>query len=171
MLKDYLAVGKVVNTHGIKGELKVIPITSDISRFDYLLFVTANYGGTFKEFRVIGCRIHKGFVLIRLKGIDTMSDAEKLKGQELFVHRKHAVELEEDEYFICDLIGIDVYEEDKLLGQLTDVLETGSNDVYIVQDSNMREILIPALKSVVESIDIEGKRMQVKLPEGLIDDI
>lgn len=100
-----------------------------------------------------------------------MSDAEKLKGQELFVHRKHAVELEEDEYFICDLIGIDVYEEDKLLGQLTDVLETGSNDVYIVQDSNMREILIPALKSVVESIDIEGKRMQVKLPEGLIDDI
>ena len=81
MLKDYLAVGKVVNTHGIKGELKVIPITSDISRFDYLLFVTANYGGTFKEFRVIGCRIHKGFVLIRLKGIDTMSDAEKLKGQ------------------------------------------------------------------------------------------
>lgn len=171
MIKDYLAVGKVVNTHGIKGELKVIPITSDISRFDYLLFVTANYGGTFKEFRVIGCRIHKGFVLIRLKGIDTMSDAEKLKGQELFVHRKHAVELEEDEYFICDLIGIDVYEEDKLLGQLTDVLETGSNDVYIVQDSNMREILIPALKSVVESIDIEGKRMQVKLPEGLIDDI
>ena len=71
MLKDYLAVGKVVNTHGIKGELKVIPITSDISRFDYLLFVTANYGGHLK-FRVIGCRIHKGFVLIRLKGIDTI---------------------------------------------------------------------------------------------------
>ena len=171
MLKDYLAVGKVVNTHGIKGEIKVMPITSDISRFDYLLFVTAYYEGMFKEFRVLGCRIHKGFVLIKLKGIDTMDDAEKLKGQELLVHRKHAIELEEDEYFICDLIGIDVYEEDKLLGQLTDVLETGSNDVYVIQDINKKEILIPALRSVVESVDIKGKRIQVKLPEGLIDDI
>lgn len=171
MIKDYLAVGKVVNTHGIKGEIKVMPITSDISRFDYLLFVTASYEGVLKEFRVSGCRIHKGFVLMSLKGIETMDDAEKLKGQELLVQRKHAIELEEDEFFICDMIGIDVYEEDKLLGQLTDVLETGSNDVYIVHDNNKKEILIPALKSVVESVDIKGKRMQVKLPEGLIDDI
>ncbi|HHU90489.1 MAG TPA: 16S rRNA processing protein RimM [Clostridiaceae bacterium] len=171
MKNDYLVVGKVVNTHGVKGELKVLPITSDISRFDYLLFVTANYEGVLKEFRVLSSRIHKGCVLMKLKGIDTMDDAEKLKGQDIYVQRKHAIELEEDEYFMCDLIGMDVYEEDKLLGQLTDVLETGSNDVYIVQDSDKKELLIPALKSVVESVDIKGKRMQVKLPEGLIDDI
>ncbi|MGI6123455.1 MAG: ribosome maturation factor RimM [Acetivibrionales bacterium] len=171
MTNDYLAVGKVINTHGIKGEIKVMPITSDISRFDYLLYVTTNYEGTLKEFRVLKCRIHKGFVLITLKGIETMDDAEKLKGQELLVHRKHAIELEEDEFFICDIIGLDVYEEDKLLGRLTDVLETGSNDVYIITDENKKEILIPALKSVVLNVDIEGKRMQVKIPEGLIDDI
>ncbi|MGI6084914.1 MAG: ribosome maturation factor RimM [Acetivibrionales bacterium] len=171
MTKDYLAVGKVVNTHGIKGELKVMPITSDLSRFDYLLFVTANYEGIYKEFRVTKCRIHKGFVLMNLKGIDTMDDAEKLKGQELLVHRKHAKKLEEDEFFICDIIGMDVYEDDRFLGKLTDVLETGSNDVYIVTDENKKEILIPALISVVINVDIEGKRMQVKIPEGLIDDI
>lgn len=171
MTNDYLAVGKVVNTHGIKGELKVMPITSDISRFDYLLFVTASYEGALKEFRVSSCRIHKGFILMILKGIETMDDAEKLKGQELFVHRKHAIELEEDEFFICDIIGINVYEEEKLLGQITDVLETGSNDVYVITDNNKKEILIPALKSVVESINIKEKRMQVKIPEGLIDDI
>ena len=169
MKNDYLVVGKVVNTHGVKGELKVMPITSDISRFDYLLFVTAKYEGVYKEFRVLGCRIHKGFVLMKLKGIETMNDAEKLKGQDLLVQRKHAIELEEDEYFMCDLIGMDVYEEDKLLGRLVDVLETGSNDVYVVQDDDNREILIPALKSVVENVDIEGKRMQVNLPEGLIE--
>lgn len=171
MTKDYLAVGKVINTHGIKGELKVMPITTDLSRFDYLLFVTANYEGAYKEFRVSKCRIHKGFVLISLKGIDTMDDAEKLKGQDLLVQRKHAIQLEEDEFFICDIIGIDVYEDEKLLGKLTDVLETGSNDVYVIIGENKKEILIPALKTVVENVDIKGKRMQVRLPEGLIDDI
>ena len=170
-MKDYLAVGKVVNTHGIKGELKVMPLTSDLSRFDYLLFVTALWEGKPKEFRVTGARIHKKSVLIKLSGIDTMDDAEKLKGQELLVERKHARELEEDEYFICDIIGLRVYEDDRLLGAITDVLETGSNDVYVVKNSNEKELLLPAIKSVIERIDIEGKRMQVRVPEGLRDDV
>lgn len=171
MLNDYLAVGKVVNTHGVKGELKVIPLTSDLARFDYLLFVTAIYDGKPKEFRVMGSRFHKNFVLIKLKGIDNMNDAEKLKGQDLLVERKHARTLEEDEYFICDLIGMKVYENDILLGSITDVLETGSNDVYIIKGENNKEILLPALKSVVEKVDIENKRMEVKLPEGLVDEV
>lgn len=170
-MNEYLAVGKVVNTHGVKGELKVMPITSDISRFDYLLFVSVNYDGNYKEYRVLNCRIHKDFVLITLKGVESMDEAEKFKGQELLVHRKHAKPLEDDEYFICDIIGIEVYEDDMLLGTLTDVLETGSNDVYIITDKNKKDILLPALKSVVENVDIEGRRMQVRIPEGLIDEV
>ncbi len=170
-MNEYLAVGKVVNTHGVKGELKVMPITSDISRFDYLLFVSVNHDGIYKEYRVLNCRIHKDFVLITLKGVDSMDEAEKFKGQELLVHRKHAKPLEDDEFFICDIIGIEVYEDDNLLGILTDVLETGSNDVYIITDKNKKELLLPALKSVVENVDIEGRRMQVRIPEGLIDEV
>jgi 16S rRNA processing protein RimM len=171
MLSDYLAVGKVVNTHGVRGELKVMPMTSDPSRFDYLLFVTAKYEGKPKEFRVTGARFHKNMVLLKLQGIDTMDEAEKLKGQELWVQRKHARPLEEDEFFICDLIGMDVYEEDNLLGTLTDVLETGSNDVYVVKREGKKDLLLPALKSVVLKVDLDSKRMEVKVPEGLDDEV
>lgn len=171
MMNDYLAVGKVVNTHGVRGELKVMPMTSDLSRFDYLLFVSVNYEGKLREFRVTGARFHKNMVLIKLQGVDTMDEAEKFKGQELLVHRKHARPLEEDEYFICDLIGLEVYEEDQCLGTLADVLETGSNDVYVVKQPGKRDLLLPALKSVVLKVDLEGKRMEVKVPEGLIDEV
>ncbi len=170
-MDDFLAVGKVVNVHGVRGELRVVPMTSDLSRFDYLLFVTTNWEGKPKEFRVTGTRLYKNLVLMKLNGIDTRDDAEKLKGQELLVERKHARPLEEDEYFICDIIGIEVYEEDILLGILEDVLETGSNDVYIIKTPDNKELLLPALKSVVEKVDIEGKRMQVKVPEGLLDEV
>lgn len=173
MQNDYLAVGKVVNTHGVRGELKVMPMTSDNSRFDYLLYVTAQFEGKPKEFRVTSARLHKNFVLMRLQGIETMDDAEKLKGQELLVQRKNARPLEEDEFFICDILGMEVYEENHLLGTLIDVLETGSNDVYVIQnpDKEKKDLLLPALKSVILSVDIEGKRMQVKIPEGLVDEV
>ncbi|NLU51684.1 MAG: 16S rRNA processing protein RimM [Clostridiaceae bacterium] len=171
-MNDYLAVGKVVNTHGIKGELKVMPLTSDLSRFDYLKFVNVNLDGELKEFRVTGARLHKNAVLIKLKGIDTMNDAEKFKGHDLWVERKHARILDEDEYFICDIIGLNVYEDNVFIGTVSDVLETGSNDVYVIKsDSGKKDLLLPALKSVVLSIDIEGKRMDVKVPEGLRDDL
>lgn len=171
MINDYLIVGKVVNTHGVKGELKVNPITSDLARFDYLSFVSVKNEGEFVEYRVLSRRHHKGFVLMVLKDIDTLEDAEKLKGMDLYVARKHAIKLEEDEFFMADIIGLEVYEGAKKLGKLTDIIETGSNDVYIVTDENKKELLIPALKSVVQSIDIEKKIIQVTLPEGLIDEV
>ena len=170
-MNDYLAVGKVINTHGVRGEIKVMPMTSDNSRFDYLLFVTVNWEGQPKEFRVLGARYHKNFVLLKLNGIDTMTDAEKLKGQELLVQRRNARKLEEDEYFICDIIGLKVYENDQFLGVVADVLETGSNDVYVIRNEGQEDLLLPALKSVVEEVDLEEKRMQVKVPEGLIDEV
>jgi len=167
-MKDYLAVGKVANPHGVKGELRVIPLTSDLSRFDYLLYVNTMWEGELKEFRVTSARFHKNFVLIKLKGIDNRNDAEKLKGQELLVERKHARKLDEDEYFICDIIGLEVYEDDNFLGVITDILQTGSNDVYVVENkATKKEILLPALKSVVLEVDLDNRRMKVKLPEGL----
>lgn len=171
MINDYLIVGKVVNIHGVRGVLKVMPITSDLARFDYLTFISIRSEGALKEYRVLSSKIHKGLVLMTLKGIETIEDAEKLKGMELYVHRNHAVTLEDDEFFMADIIGIDVYEEERKLGTLTDILETGSNDVYIIEGENKKELLIPALKSVVMSVDIEGKRMQVILPEGLVDEV
>ena len=171
-MKDYLAVGKVVNTHGIKGELKVYPMTSDLSRFDYLLFVHAEWEGELKEFRVLSARPHKNMILIKLKGIDTMNDAEKFKGKELWVERKHARKHEEDEYFICDLIGLKVYENGEYIGSVTEVIQTGSNDVYIIKDPDKStEILLPALKSVVKNVDIENNRMDVVVPEELEDEV
>ncbi|MGI6049725.1 MAG: ribosome maturation factor RimM [Acetivibrionales bacterium] len=171
MVNEYLIVGTVINTHGVKGELKVNPITSDVSRFDYLTYVSIKRGSEFKEYRVLSRRYHKGFVLLLLKGIETMDEAEKLKGMDLYVARKHAIELEEDEFFMADIIGLEVYEGEKRLGILTDILETGSNDVYIITDDNKKELLIPALKSVVKVIDIEERVMQVILPEGLTDEV
>jgi 16S rRNA processing protein RimM len=167
---DFLTVGRIVNTHGVRGEIRVIPETSDISRFDYLLNAWIDTGGGMKEYRVTGVRYHKGFVLLKLRGIDDMTEAEKLKGHDLMVERRYARKLEEDEFFIADLIGISVYEGERLLGELTEVMETGSNDVYVVRSSD-GEILIPALKSVVQSVDLVGKRMSVTLPEGLLDEV
>lgn len=169
--RDFLAVGKIVNTHGVRGELRVIPMTSDISRFDYLLYTWIRTDGKLREYRVSKVRYHKQFVLVKLQGIDTMTDAEALKGCELLVDRQHARPLEEDEYFICDLIGLKVYEDERLLGELTEVLETGSNDVYVVTGEDGKEILVPALKSVVTLVDLENGRMRVKLPEGLLDEV
>lgn len=170
-MNEYLAVGKVVNTHGVKGELKVMPMTSDLSRFEYLYFVTVKQDGEYREYRVKNCRLHKKFVLVSLNGVENMNEAEKFKGLELLVHRRHAKPLDEDEFYICDIIGMEVYEGDTLLGILTDVLETGSNDVYVITDSNKKEILIPAIKSVVEKVDLENMRMHVKIPEGLLDEV
>jgi 16S rRNA processing protein RimM len=169
--RDFLAVGKIVNTHGVKGELRVIPMTSDISRFDYLLYTWIKVDGQYREYRVTGVRYHKQFVLVKLQGVDNMTDAEALKGCELLVDRQHARPLDEDEYFICDIIGMKVYEDDRLLGELTEVLETGSNDVYVVTGENKKELLIPALKSVVTDVDLEKRIMHVKLPEGLLDEV
>lgn len=171
MINDYLIVGKVVNTHGVRGEVKVLPITSDISRFDYLSFISIKQGKEFKEYRVTSTRLHKGFILMFIKGIDTVEEAQKLKGIDLYVDRKHAIDLDEDEFFMVDIIGLEVYEGQRRLGEIKDILETGSNDVYIVSNKDKKDILIPALKDVVENIDLKEKRMQVILPEGLIDEV
>ena len=169
-MEDFLAIAKVVNTHGVKGEVKLMPLTSDISRFDDLEHVFVNINNNIKKLEVEAVRYFKGFVLLKIKGIDSIDEAEGLKNLDLIVDRKNARKLDEDEFFICDLIGCNVFENDILLGEIVNILQTGSNDVYEVKNDKTKNILIPALKTVVKKIDINSKRIDVLLPEGLIDD-
>lgn len=168
-MNEYLTVGKIVNTHGVKGELKVIPMTSDINRFDYLKFVWLEMEGKLTEYFVEKVRYHKNFVLVKLRGIENMDQAAALKERFLKVNRKHARPLEEDEYFIADLVDCDVYEKETYLGKITDVLQTGGNDVYVVNGGKYGEVLIPAIRQVVREVDIESKKVWVELPEGLVE--
>jgi len=168
-LNEYLAVGKIINTHGVKGELKVHPLTSDISRFDYLKLVWMEENGNMVEYFVEKVRYHKQLVLVTLRGIDTMEQAAKLKDCLMKVDRKHARPLDEDEYFIADLMDCEVYENGMLLGRVTDVLQPGGNDVYVTFGERYGEILIPAVSSVIQKIDLKNKKILVSLPEGLVE--
>jgi len=167
---EYLEIGKIVNTHGIKGELKVLPLTDDSRRYDRLRSLFIEQKGELRKYDIEYVRYHKGFVLLKLLGIENMEEAELLRNHVLKIHRKDAIKLPEGSYFICDMIGMQVNDiSGKQIGLLEDVLKTGSNDVYIVKKED-KEILIPALKSVVKRIDLESKQMIVDLPEGIMED-
>ena len=166
---EYLDIGKIVNTHGIKGELKIMPLTDDPRRYDLLKTALVEKNGSLQDYKVESVKYFKNLVLLKLKGIDTIEDAEKMKNLILKIHRKDAVKLPEGSYFVCDLIGCEVKDINGVfLGKLEDILQTGSNDVYVVREKE-EEILIPALKTVLKNIDIEQKSIIVDLPKGLID--
>lgn len=170
-MEDMFRVGVYANTHGIKGEIKVFPTTDDLGRFDYLKEVVFD---TRKEgmitFKVSGCRYFKNMVIMKLKGIDNINDIEKYKGCDLYVTRDNAAKLEEGEYFIADIIGADVMtDEGNKLGKLTDVLQTGANDVYVVKMDNDKEVLLPVIKECVLDVDTENKKVLVHVMKGLLD--
>ncbi len=167
----YLQVGKIVNTHGVRGEVKMMPLTDDPSRFDDLEWVFVDYKGTMTRYDIQSVKYFKGMVIIKFAGIDDPETAAALKGCYALVDRENAVRLPEGTYFICDIIGCSVYDENgRLLGQVRDVLQTGSNDVYVVRNDSGREVLIPALRSVVRNVQPEQKRIDVIIPKGLLDD-
>lgn len=168
---EYLQIGEIVNTHGIKGELKVIPLTDDPGRYEDLDWLYIDKNGSFEKIQINTVKYLKGFVILKLKGIESIEAAEALKGLFLLIDRQNAVKLPQDSFFICDLIGVEVYDNNgKLLGKLDNVLKTGSNDVFVIRNENGGEILLPALKSVVREISIETGRMKVSIPEGLLED-
>ncbi|NLV35835.1 MAG: 16S rRNA processing protein RimM [Clostridiaceae bacterium] len=168
---EYLQVGKIVNTHGVKGEMKLIPLTDDPRRFDELKWAYIEKDGQLEKLSILDVKYVKGSVMIKFSGIDSMSEAEKYKDCFVLVDREHAVKLPEDSFFICDIIGCSVFDENgRLLGELTNVLETGSNDVYVVKDDSGKEILVPALKSVVSNVSLNQQRIDVIIPKGLLDD-
>jgi 16S rRNA processing protein RimM len=171
MIEEYLEVGKIVNTHGLKGEIKVIPLTDDPKRFLKLKKVYIDKVGSIEKVEIEDVKFQKTTVILKLKGIDDLNSAESLKDLFLKVDRQDAIKLPKDSFFVCDLIGCEVFDDmGKSLGILKEVLKTGSNDVYSVGREQEKEILIPALKTVVKEILIKDRKIIVSLPKGLIDD-
>ena len=166
---QYLEIGQIVNTFGIKGMVKIVPFTDNIERFDELKKVYIVNKKSRKEYEVEEVKYHKNMVLMKFKGIEKVEDAENLRNCYLEIDRKDAKQLEEDTYYIVDLIGLDVYtDEGKNLGKLDDVFNTGSNDIYVVKDELGKQILLPAIKEVIKNVDLENKRITVHLLEGLV---
>ena len=162
-------VGVISSTHGVRGEVKVFPTTDDATRFKKLKQVYLDTGKEQMLLEIQGVKFFKQFVILKFKGIDNINDIEKYKGRSLFVERKDAVPLEEDEYYIADMLGMSVYTEDGArFGTLKDVMETGANDVYIIDSDDHGEILVPAIKQCILSVDVEADRMVIHLMDGLI---
>lgn len=169
-MENLLKVGIISSTHGIRGEVKVFPTTDDVQRFKRLKNVLLDSGKEKRNLKIQSVKFFKQFVILKFEEIDDINDVEKYKGSSLYVTRDQAVKLKKDEYFIADLIGLRVIaEEEKLEGILKDVMETGANDVYVIELSNGRELLLPAIKECVLSVDIEKGEMQIHLLEGLLD--
>ena len=167
-MEQLLQVGVISSTHGVRGEVKVYPTTDDVNRFKKLKKVILDTGKEQKELEIQSVKFFKQMVILKFKGIDNINDIEKYKGKSLYVTREHAVKLDKDEYFIADLIGLKVTDEDgNSLGTLSDVLSTGANDVYVVTEGE-KEILIPAIKQCILQVNVEEGFMKVHLLEGLL---
>lgn len=172
---ELLQVGVISSMHGVHGEVKVFPTTSDANRYRTLKEVLLDTGKSMKESELItlklkGVKFFKQFVIVKFEGYDNPNDIEKYKGKPIYVTRENAVKLEEDEYFVADLYDIEVFEDNgERLGILVDVIETGSNDVYTIKCEDGSELLLPAIKQCILDVDIENNRMTVHVMDGLRD--
>ena len=167
-----LKVGKIVNTHSLKGEVKVISSTDfEEERFkkgSKLLITRGNQ--LIREVVVQSYRNHKNFLLVRFEGIDSVEEAEKLKNLQIKIDSDEVGELEENEFYFHQIIGCEVFDEnDKNLGEIIDILTPGANDVWVIKGENGKEILIPYIEDVVKKIDITSKKVNIEVMEGLID--
>ena len=169
-MEDLLQVGIITSTHGVRGEIKVYPTTDDPRRFRRLKEVVLDTGKEKMNLEIEGVKFFKQFVILKFKGLDNINDIEKYRQKSLYVTRKNAVRLQRDEYFIADLIGLKVQDEDgKELGTVKDVIETGANDVYEVEKADGKSLLLPAIKQCILNVDVENGTMQVHVLEGLLD--
>lgn len=167
-MEDLLKVGVITTTHGVRGEVKIFP-TTDAERFMELEYVILDTGREKRELTIQNVKFFKNLVILKFEGIDNINDIEKYKGKELWVPREEAQELDEDEYYIGDLIGMDVLLEDGTrFGSLKDVMETGANDVYVVETEEGKEVLLPAIHDCIMDVDIEKNAMTVHLMKGLL---
>ncbi len=169
-MESYLRVGVISSTHGLKGEVKVFPTTDDTERFRRLKKVLLDTGKEYKSLEVAGVKFFKNQVILKFREFNHINEVEQYKGKDLLITRDQAVPLEENENFITDLIGMEVYtDQEQLLGILRDVLKTGANDVYVVESGEGKEVLLPAIPSCILDVDVEAARMRVHLLEGLLD--
>ena len=169
-MEDLLKVGVITTTHGVRGEVKVFPTTDDAERFLDIEYVLLDTGKELRRLNIQNVKFFKNLVILKFDGIDNINDIEMYKGRDLWVPREEAQELDEDEYYIGDLIGMEVVLEDNThFGTLKDVMETGANDVYVVETSEGEEILLPAIRDCILDVNVEEKRMTVHVLEGLLD--
>ena len=168
-MEEFLKVGIITSTHGVHGEVKVFPTTDDVKRFKKLkevLLYTERDG--MLPLKITGVKFSKQLVILRFEGYENPNDIEKYKGKSLFVTRENAVPLGKDEYYIADLIGMEVIsEEGDRLGTLKEVMQNIANDVYIIEQENGEELLLPAIKQCILSVDVEKMVMRVRQPEDI----
>lgn len=169
-MEDLLQVGVITSTHGVRGEVKVFPTTDDAARFKKLKKVILDTGKENIELEIAGVKFFKNMVILKFKEFDNINDVEKYRQKKLYVTRENAVKLKKNEYFIADLIGLTVQTDDgETLGELTDVLQTGANDVYVIRTADSEEILLPAIKECIKEVDVDGGSMLVHMMPGLRD--
>lgn len=167
-MEQFLQVGSIVTTHGVHGEVKVFPTTDDANRYKKLKKVYLDTGKERMLLEIQGVKFFKQFVIVKFKGIDNINDIEKYKGCPLLVERDQAVRLRKNEYYIADLMGMEVFTEGEYFGELKDVMETGANEVYIIESEKYGEVLVPAIRQCILNVDVEKNRMEIHLLEGLI---
>ena len=168
-MQEFLEIGQIVNTFGIKGMVKVKPFTDDITRFDNLEKVYVETNKSKKQYEIEEVKYHKDMVLIKFKGVDRVEDAELLRNSYLKVNRQDEPELEEGTYYIVDLIGLEVYsDEGNLLGKVDDIFYNGSCDIYVVKDELGKQLLLPAISDVIKEINLDEKKIVVHILKGLI---
>ena len=168
-MEQLLQVGVITQTHGVRVEVKVFPTTDDAARFKKLKHVMLDTGKETLPLEIESVKFFKQFVILKFKGFDNINDIERYKRCPLLIERENAVPLEEGEYFIADMIGMKVItDEGENFGILKDVMETGANDVYVIEHPSEGEVLVPAIKECILDVDIENRQMKIHVMNGLI---
>jgi len=165
-MKETLVIGKIGAPHGIVGEIKVFPITGDPTRFELLNKIYIKTKDGYESYTISKIKYQKSNLIVKLKGVDDRNAAEELKNSLVEIDREEGIPLEEDQYYIVDLIGLNVYEDDVLLGVLNDVIQSGGTDIYVIK-TEKKEIMVPAIAEHILEIDMQNKRILVQIPEGL----
>ena len=170
-MKQLLQAGIITSPHGIHGEVKVYPTTDDPARFRDLKTAVLKSGAKSEQHGLESVKFFKNMAIIHFSGIDDMDTAQKYRNWEVLVTRDQAVPLGENEYYTADLIGMDVTtDEGEALGTLTDILQTGANDVYVVSTERYGDVLIPAIRDCIIQVDVNNNRMKVHLLPGLAEE-
>lgn len=169
-MEQFFRVGVITTTHGVRGEVKVFPTTDDPQRFKKLKQVILDDGKEQRELEISSVKFFKNLVILKFKNLDNINDVEKYKQADLLVSRDNAVPLEEGEYFIADLIGLKATsDEGEDLGILTDVIQTGANDVYVFSKEGVADLLVPKIPDCILDVNIEQGTILVHLLKGLRD--
>ena len=170
-MEKYLRVGVITSPHGVRGEVKVYPTTDDVMRFKKLDKVILDLGrGETRELKIRQVKFFKNMVILKFKEFNNINEIEKYKGKDLLIRRDQAVKLAPNENFITDLIGLKVVtDEGKEFGTLTDVLQTGANDVYVIESLEGKEYLFPAIPQCILDVNLESQMVTVHILDGLLD--